>query len=127
MRSAVYAFAAVAAAGIAYFLATAPVPKDDAAAGSAATVTAVSHDVKPDSGTVTLRVDDMHCPFACYPAVKSAIESQSNVLAVELDKQQAEGAIDNPQVVIKYDSGFDLTAALDALSKKGFAKHSIVQ
>ncbi|MGV3484907.1 MAG: heavy-metal-associated domain-containing protein [Planctomycetaceae bacterium] len=125
MRSAVYALAVIAAAGIAYVFATAPVPKPAATAPAAST--AVSHQVMPDSGTMTLRVDDMHCPFACYPAVKKTLEGQGNVVAVELDKQQVEGAIDNPQVLIKYDSGFDLTAALDALSKKGFAKHSVVE
>ncbi len=126
MRSAVYALAVVAAAGIAYLFVTVPAPSD-AAVGSATPTSATAHEVMAEGGMITLRVDDMHCPFACYPAVKSAIESQSNVVAVELDKQQAEGAIDNPQVLIKYDSGFDLTAALDALGKKGFDKHSVVQ
>lgn len=126
MRSAVYALAAVAAAGIAYFFATAPAPAAPSAQAPAAK-TVAAHQVMPQSGTMTLRVDNMHCPFACYPAVKSALEGEAKVLAVELDKQRAEGAIDNPQVLIKYDSGFDLTAALAALSKKGFDKHSVVE
>jgi mercuric ion binding protein len=126
MRSAIYAFAAIAAAGIAYLFATVPAP-GEASPEAAPVATAASHQVMPEGGTLTLRVDDMHCPFACYPAVKGALESQSNVVAVELDKQQAEGTIDNPQVLIKYDSGFDLTAALETLDKKGFAKHSIVE
>lgn len=126
MRSAVYALAAVAAAGIAYFFATVPPPADPTAKATVP-ATAAAHQVMSESGTMTLRVEDMHCPFACYPAVKDTLEDQTNVLAVELDKQQAEGAIDNPQVLIKYDSGFDLTAALAALSKKGFDKHSVVE
>lgn len=126
MRSAVYALAAVAAAGIAYLFATVP-PTGETSAEPAVTATASSHTVMEEAGALTLRVDDMHCPFACYPAVKGALEGQGNVVGVELDKQKEEGVIDNPQVVINYGPGFDLTAAMDALSKKGFGKHSVVQ
>jgi mercuric ion binding protein len=125
MRSAIYALAAVAAAGIVFMFSTAPV--GDAKTDSPSTVTTASSQVMPEGGTLTLRVDDMHCPFACYPSVKSTLEGQGNVVSVELDTQKEEGAIDNPQVLIKYDSGFDLTAAMAALSKKGFAKHSVVE
>ena len=124
MRPAVYALAVIAAAAMAYFFATAPTP---GTAVSQPATDAVASQVMNQSGTMTLRVEDMHCPFACYPAVKEALEGQTNVLAVELDKQQVEGVIDNPQVLVKYEPGFDLTAALDALSKKGFAKHSVVE
>ena len=140
MRSAIYAVAAIAAAGLAYLFSTAPIrgatsgtqAASTQAAGSQETgnqvaVTTASSQVMQEAGTLTLRVEDMHCPFACYPSVKSTLESQGNVVSVELDKQQEEGAIDNPQVLIKYDSGFDLTAAMDALSKKGFAKHSVIE
>ena len=140
MRSAIYAVAAIAAAGLAYLFSTAPIrgatsfthPASAQTAGSQETgsrvaVTTASSQVMQEAGTLTLRVEDMHCPFACYPSVKSTLESQGNVVSVELDKQQEEGAIDNPQVLIKYDSGFDLTAAMDALSKKGFAKHSVIE
>lgn len=126
MRSAVYALAAIAAAGIAYLFATVP-PSGDAPAAPSASVSTASHQVMPEAGTLTLRVDDMHCPFACYPAVKKTLEAQGNVVAVELDEQKEEGAIDNPQVLVKYESGFDLTAALDALGKKGFSKHSVIE
>jgi len=125
MRSAIYALAAIAAAGIAYMFST--VPASDVTSDTSAPVTTTSSEVMPEAGTLTLRVDDMHCPFACYPAVKSALESQGNVVSVELDTQKEEGAIDNPQVLVKYDSGFDLTAAMAALSKKGFSKHSVIE
>lgn len=140
MRSVIYAVAVIAAAGLAYLFSTAPMgdatsstqatgtqATSTQAAGSQAAVTTASSQVMQEAGTLTLRVEDMHCPFACYPSVKSTLESQGNVVSVELDKQQEEGAIDNPQVLIKYDSGFDLTAAMDALSKKGFAKHSVIE
>jgi len=126
MRALVYSLAAVAAAGIAYLFATVP-PANDGSAEPALTATAASHQVMEEAGSLTLRVDEMRCPFACYPAVKGALEGQDNVASVELDKQKEEGTIDNPQVVISYQPGFDLTAAMDALAKKGFAKHSIVQ
>lgn len=126
MRSVVYAFAALAAAGIAYLFATVP-PTTTEPADKTPTAVAASHEVMPEAGVLTLRVDDMHCPFACYPAVKKTLEGQGNVVAVELDKQKEEGAIDNPQVLIKYEPGFDLTAALEALDSKGFAKHSVIQ
>jgi len=124
MRSIVYALAVFAAVGIAYLFATVPnpVPPSDVPVA----VSTASHVVMQEAGTVTLRVDEMHCPFACYPAVKGALEGQQNVLAVELDKQEIEGVIDNPQVVIKYEPGFDMTAAMEALAKKGFAKNSVV-
>ena len=132
MRSAVYTLAVLAAAGIAYVFATAPTPgsvppRGQDTASARASATTAAGQVMAQAGTMTLRVEDMHCPFACYPAVKGTLEGQASVLAVELDKQQVEGVIDNPQVLVKYDSGFDLTAALDALSKKGFAKHSVVE
>ena len=150
MRSVIYTVAVIAAAGLAYLFSTAPMgdatsgtqamstqptstqaagsqAAGSRAAGSRAAVTTASSQVMQAAGTLTLRVEDMHCPFACYPSVKSTLESQGNVVSVELDKQEEEGAIDNPQVLIKYDSGFDLTAAMDALSKKGFAKHSVIE
>jgi periplasmic mercuric ion binding protein len=131
MRSLIYAFAAVAAAGIAYLFATVP-PAGETSAETPITATApansvMANSVMEEAGSLTLRVDDMHCPFACYPAVKKTLEGQDNVVGVELDQQKEEGTIDNPQVVINYESGFDLTAAMNALSKKGFGKHSIVQ
>jgi periplasmic mercuric ion binding protein len=126
MRSLIYAFAAVAAAGIAYLFATVP-PAGETSAETPITATAAANSVMEEAGSLTLRVDDMHCPFACYPAVKKTLEGQDNVVGVELDQQKEEGTIDNPQVVINYQSGFDLTAAMNALSKKGFGKHSIVQ
>ncbi len=125
MRSAVYVLAVFAALGIAYFLATSdPEPVDSAASGTDVLATQ-SHQVMTQEGQMTLRVEDMHCPFACYPAVKKSLESQPNVMAVELDEQKEEGVIDNPQVVVTYQSGFDLTAALENLATKGFSKSSV--
>ncbi len=126
MRNAVYALAAIAAAGIAYLFATAPIP-GDAPSETVSSVTNTSHQVMPTSGSMTLQVDDMHCPFACYPAVKKTLEGQTGVVDVELAEQKVDGEIDNPQVLVKYEPGFDLTAAREALAKKGFAKSSVIE
>ncbi len=126
MRPVLYALSAVVAAAVAYLFATTPVP-GGAPSASAPSSAVASHKVMPASGTMVLQVDDMHCPFACYPAVKKTLEGQGNVLEVELADQKEEGVIDNPQVLVKYDSGFDLTAALESLAKNGFTQSSVVE
>ena len=69
----------------------------------------------------------MHCEFACFPRVKEAIESVDGVQEVQLAEQKEEGTIDNRQVVVKYDAGFDVDSALALLSKEGFADADVVQ
>ena len=128
MRAPIYVLAALAAAGIAYYLAATP-----AATPATAVVTPAAADgvqaaaVLADAGTLTLRVDGMHCEFACYPKVKKTLESFEEVVSVELDEQPEAGSLDNPQVVLTYEAGFDLAAAQSALAKSGFAKTSVVQ
>ena len=48
-----------------------------------------------EAGTLTLSVPKMHCPFACYPAIKKALEETDTVESVELAEQKEEGVIDN--------------------------------
>jgi copper chaperone CopZ len=80
-----------------------------------------------EAGTLTLSVPSMHCAVACYPRVKETLEGVDGVSEVVLDKQKEEGLIDNRQVVLSYDAGFDLTAALANLSQEGFEDASVVQ
>jgi periplasmic mercuric ion binding protein len=129
MRSPIYVLAALAAAGIALFLAATP----ETQTASTAAVSPASADasetasaVLTDAGTLTLRVDGMHCEYGCYPTVKKTLESFDGVVSVELDEQPQAGALDNPQVVLTYQPGFDLAAAQSALAKNGFAKTSVV-
>lgn len=137
MRSPIYFVAALAAAGIAYYLAAPPqdgaglattgqnvvaTPQD----GADSAADAGTSQVLVDTGTLVLRVDDMHCEFACFPKVKQTLQELDNVVAVELDEQAEAGTLDNPQVVIDYEPGFDLGFARQALAKKGFAKSSVV-
>jgi copper chaperone CopZ len=130
MRSPIYLLAALAAAGIAYYVASTPNSQPTAsqsALDDAVVATATSSAVMDQPGTLVLRVEDMHCEFACFPKVKKTLEGFDGVVSVELDEQAEEGTLDNPQVVVTYDSGFDLGAAQGALAKSGFAKSSVIQ
>ncbi len=124
MRSPIYLLSALAAAGIAYYLATNPASSTVSSASTEASVIAAQ--VLADPGTLTLRVDDMHCEFGCFPKVKETLEGFEHVVAVQLDEQPEAGALDNPQVLVTYAAGFDLAAAQSALAKSGFAKSSLV-
>jgi len=124
MRSPIYLLAALASAGIAYYLAstpTTPSPNTDRAVASE-----TSSVVMDQPGTLTLRVDDMHCEFGCFPSVRKTLEGFDNVVSVTLDQQAEAGTLDNPQVLVTYESGFDLGAAQASLAKNGFAKSSVV-
>ncbi len=121
MRAPIYVLAALAAAGIAYYLAAAPEKSTTSVTASPAAA------VLTEAGTLTLRVDDMHCEYGCYPKVKKTLEAFDTVVSVELDQQPNAGSLDNPQVVLTYQPGFDLAAAQNALAKSGFAKTSVVQ
>jgi len=124
MRSPIYLLAALASAGIAYYLASTPATQNPNTDRVVATVT--SSVVMEQPGTLTLRVDDMHCEFGCFPTVRKTLEGFDNVVSVTLDQQAEEGTLDNPQVLVTYESGFDLGAAQASLAKNGFAKSSVV-
>lgn len=126
MRSLAYAIAALAAVGIIAGVAMMPVSENSQATQNVSAVS-TSESVMSEPGTLVMRVPDMHCPFACYQAVKSTLEGTPAVESVELTEQKQEGAIDNPEIVIQYEAGFDVQAAIASLAKKGFAKSEIVQ
>lgn len=135
MRSVAYVVAALAAVGIMIALVMMPVsettaPGDAVPAEAAAEVAAQEADVKAVAGeteTLVLHVPEMHCPFACYPAVKQTLEGDASVAGVELAEQKQEGVIDNPRVVVTVSDGFDADAAIAALAKKGFKNSEVVQ
>jgi copper chaperone CopZ len=134
MRPTIYLVASLAAAGIAYYLASpsgsTPLTEtrmaESADSGTGLAATPVTSQVMVDSGLLVLRVEDMHCEYACYPKVRETLEGLDQVVSVELDDQAEEGTLDNPQVLITYDPGFDLGAARSALAQRGFAKSSVV-
>ncbi len=131
MRGLAYAIAVIAAVGIMIGIATSPQhsaePTSNELAAPAAIAVSATPEVMTEAGTLTLNVPSMHCEFACFPRVKEAIESADGVQEVQLAAQKEEGTIDNRQVVVKYDAGFDLGAALTLLSKEGFADSDVVQ
>lgn len=133
MRAIVYVVASLAAVGIVIALANSPGEGDvsnsqPAASGSAATaVAADSQQVMDQPGTLTLHVPKMHCPSGCYPVVKKTLKNDAAVSEVELTEQKEDGAIDDPKVIVRYDKGFRLDAAIDALAQRGFAESAVVE
>jgi copper chaperone CopZ len=128
MRGLAYVIAALAAVGIMIGIASYPDRADTAT--DAANVTEASAEpaeVMTEAGTMTLAVPTMHCEFACFPRVKQTLEETAGVALVELAVQKEEGVIDNRQVVVKYEPGFDLKAALASLEKEGFSDPDVVQ
>jgi copper chaperone CopZ len=129
MRATVYMIAAIAAAGIMYVIASTPNPTTSDRAQEARSADA-SIDATPavmsEAGTLTLSVPEMHCEFACFPKVKETLEGASGVEAVTLAAQAEEGVIDNRQVIVKYEPGFDLNAAIASLASAGYKNSELV-
>lgn len=140
MRSVAYGVAVLAAIGI--MLAIAKMPKNQARIDQpespsnttvavetevARSIEATPTRVMSEPGSLTLNVPDMHCPFACYPAIKETLESSDKVEKVELAEQKVAGQIDNPQVIVNFNKGFDIDAAIAALKAKGFDNSAVVQ
>tara|TARA_R110002049_G_scaffold4601_4_gene31790 strand:- start:1397 stop:1780 length:384 start_codon:yes stop_codon:yes gene_type:complete len=127
MRIMAYAVAALAAVGIAIMIVSMPDVPEEVVAKQAAAKAKSDARVMSESGELTLSVPDMHCPFACYPAIKETLEKTDTVESVELAKQKEEGVIDNRQVIVHYKSGFNLDDAIKLLDDRGFSDSDIVQ
>ncbi|QDT08155.1 heavy-metal-associated domain-containing protein [Planctomycetes bacterium K23_9] len=123
MRSVIYGIAVLAAIGIAVGIATTPGDK------STSDVTAVSSEanVRSEAGTLTMSVPDMMCEFSCFPKIKETLEATDAVKTVELAKQKEEGTVDNRQVIVNYDAGFNVTEAIGLLEAEGFKDSEVVQ
>jgi len=74
---------------------------------------------------VSMKVEEMHCPFGCYPTVEKALAKVVGVSSVKLAEQKKEGTIDNPVVLVQVDGNFDPSAAIAALDKVGFASEMV--
>lgn len=114
MRFLVYLVAVLVAAGTVYYLGGRQTP---AIATQAAPAAVEAGAVQ----TVNLKVPGMHCPMACYPSVKKALEGEAGVQNVDLVEQKEDTRIDNPVVIIQHDGAFDLDRAVASLEKLGFA------
>jgi copper chaperone CopZ len=132
MRGLAYAIAAVAALGIMFVIATIPGPSaadsESSVAGGESTATAAASDsqVMTDAGTLTLSVPEMHCQFACFPKVKETLEGAEGVDQVTLAAQAEEGVLDNRQVIVAYQPGFDVGAAIASLEAAGYKDSQMV-
>ena len=80
-----------------------------------------------ESGTLIIAVPTMQCEMACFPRVKTTLEGNDGVQSVELATQKEEGVLDNRQVVVNYDNGFNLNAALSSLVAEGFTNPAVVE
>ncbi len=127
MRFVVYLVAVLAAAGIVYFVSNTGEPQVTDAVAPAEGAETAAEGSPGETQLVSLKVPDMHCPVACYPAVKKTLEGQTGVSGVDLAEQSEEGIIDNPVVLIKTAPGFDLDQALAALDAAGFSKSTVTE
>ncbi len=80
-----------------------------------------------EAGTLVLSVPKMHCQYSCYPNIKKLLEATDSVREVELAEQKEDDVLDNRAVVVKYDSGFDVDAAIFLLAENGFEESDLVQ
>jgi copper chaperone CopZ len=132
MRGFAYVIAVLAAVGIMIGIVsfpdqTAPNHSEDGPDRSAAEPVSASPTLMAEAGTLTLAVPAMHCEFACFPKVKKTLESTNGIQSVALAAQKEDGVIDNRQVIVNYDTGFDLNAALVLLVEEGFPDSNVVQ
>jgi len=124
MRGAAYVAAAIAAVGIMMVISRTPVDQQAEPAGPTAMTTPTS---AVSTETLTLSVPEMHCEFACFPKVKEALEQVDSVAEVTLAEQKEEGVLDNRQVIVKYEEGFNLDEALGLLADAGYGETALVQ
>ena len=125
MRGVVYLIAAVAAAGIMLGIAYYPMPEE---AGTTTTDTdSAPVTLMSAAGSMTIAVPEMHCEVACFPRVKETLQAADGVQSVELAVQQSEGVLDNRQVIVNYEQGFNPSSALAALVEEGFPGSTVVE
>ena len=125
MRGFAYIIAVLASIGIMIGIVSYPNQSEPMSVRPATTPATAA--LMTESGTLTINVPAMHCEVACFPRVKTALESNNGVESVELATQKAEGVLDNRQVIVNYRNGFNLNAALDALVKEGFPNSAVVE
>lgn len=123
MKSIAYVIAVLAAVGIVVALSV-PQTADQPGAGASADVTPAA---MTEAGQLVMEVPSMHCQFACYPKIKKTLEGTGTVTEVALADQPDPGALTVKRVVVNYDAGFDVQAAIRSLEAKGFGDAVVVQ
>ncbi|MCG8649153.1 MAG: heavy-metal-associated domain-containing protein [Pirellulales bacterium] len=136
MRITAYVLAALAAVGMMVAIINLPdhaaqqTPSSSTAKSasdtSAPATSTPASEVLDEPGTLVLSVPKMHCEFSCYPSVKKILEGDQAVESVQLAEQKEAGTLDNRQVIVKYDAGFDIGAAIASLGEKGFPETEVV-
>ncbi len=125
MRGFAYVIAVLAALGI--MIGIVSYPNQNEPTSSRPATTPVSAALMTESGTLTIAVPTMQCEMACFPRVKTTLEGKDGVQSVELATQKEEGVLDNRQVIVNYDNGFNLNAALSSLVEEGFPNSAVVE
>lgn len=125
MRGFAYVIAVLAAIGI--MIGIVSYPNQNEPTSSRTATTPVSAALMTESGTLTIAVPTMQCEMACFPRVKTTLEGKDGVQSVELATQKEEGVLDNRQVIVNYDNGFNLNAALSSLIEEGFPNSAVVE
>jgi copper chaperone CopZ len=125
MRGFAYVIAVLAAIGIMIGIVSYP-NQNEPTNRRPATIPA-SAALMTESGTLIIAVPTMQCEMACFPRVKTTLEGNDGVQSVELATQKEEGVLDNRQVVVNYDNGFNLNAALSSLVAEGFTNPAVVE
>ena len=125
MQGFAYVIAVLAAIGI--MIGIVSYPNQNEPTSSRTATTPVSASLMTESGTLTIAVPTMQCEMACFPRVKTTLEGNDGVQSVELATQKEEGVLDNRQVVVNYDNGFNLNAALSSLVAEGFTNPAVVE
>ncbi|MGI9445691.1 MAG: heavy-metal-associated domain-containing protein [Rubripirellula sp.] len=125
MRGFAYVIAVLAAIGI--MIGIVSYPNQNEPTSSRTATTPVSAALMTESGTLTIAVPTMQCEMACFPRVKTTLEGKDGVQSVELATQKEEGVLDNRQVIVNYDNGFNLNAALSSLVEEGFPNSAVVK
>ena len=59
--------------------------------------------------------------------MKETLQAADRVQSVELAVQQSEGVLDNRQVIVNYEQGFNPSSALAALVEEGFPGSTVVE
>ncbi len=125
MRGFAYVIAVLAAIGI--MIGIVSYPNQNEPTSSRTATTPVSAALMTESGTLTIAVPTMQCEMACFPRVRTTLEGKDGVQSVELATQKEEGVLDNRQVIVNYDNGFNLNAALSSLVEEGFPNSAVVE
>ena len=125
MRGFAYVIAVLAAIGI--MIGIVSYPNQNEPTSNRTATTPVAAALMTESGTLTIAVPTMQCEMACFPRVKTTLEGKDGVQSVELATQKEEGVLDNRQVIVNYDNGFNLNAALSSLIEEGFPNSAVVE